>query len=114
MDLLPILTVPDDKPRVFIIDELDRSLHPNLCYQLIDEFLSSPNQNQLIVTTHESNLLTFDLLRRDEIWFVEKNRQGSSVVYSLEEFTPRYDNDVQKGYLLGRFGAIPFIGKKAF
>jgi AAA15 family ATPase/GTPase len=114
MDLLPILTVPDDKPRVFVIDELDRSLHPNLCYRLIEEFLASSNQNQLIVTTHESNLLTFDLLRRDEIWFVEKNNQGSSVIYSLEEFTPRYDNDVQKGYLLGRFGAIPFIGKKAF
>ncbi|MBM3179916.1 MAG: ATP-binding protein [Chloroflexi bacterium] len=114
MDLLPILTVPDDKPRVFVIDELDRSLHPNLCYQLIDEFLTSPNQNQLIVTTHEANLLTFDLLRRDEIWFVEKNKQSSSVAYSLEEFTPRYDNDVQKGYLLGRFGAIPFIGKKSF
>lgn len=114
MDLLPILTVPDDKPRVFVIDELDRSLHPNLCYQLIEEFLSSQNKNQLIVTTHESSLLTFDLIRRDEVWFVEKNQQGSSTVYSLEEFTPRYDNDVQKGYLLGRFGAIPFIGKKTF
>jgi uncharacterized protein len=114
MDLLPILTVPDDKPRVFVIDELDRSLHPNLCYQLVDEFLASSTQNQLIVTTHESNLLTFNLLRRDEIWFVEKNNQGSSIIYSLEEFTPRYDNDVQKGYLHGRFGAIPFIGKKGF
>jgi hypothetical protein len=114
MDLLPILTTPDNNSRVFVIDELDRSLHPNLCYQLIEEFLRGNNQNQLIVTTHESNLLTFDLLRRDEIWFVEKNKQGSSIIYSLEEFTPRYDNDVQKGYLLGRFGAIPFIGKKMF
>jgi len=114
MDLLPILTTLDSNPRVFVIDELDRSLHPNLCYQLIDEFLAGSNQNQLIVTTHESNLLTFDLLRRDEIWFVEKNKQGSSVIYSLEEFTPRYDKDVQKGYLLGRFGAIPFIGRKTF
>jgi AAA15 family ATPase/GTPase len=114
MDLLPILTIPDDKPRIFVIDELDRSLHPNLCYKLIDEFLASSTRNQLIVTTHESNLLRLDLLRRDEIWFVEKNNQGSSIVYSLEEFTPRYDNDIQKGYLLGRFGAIPFIGKKAF
>lgn len=114
MDVLPILDMSVSNPRVFLIDELDRSLHPNLCYQLIQDFLANSSQSQLIVTTHESNLLTFDLLRRDEIWFVEKNQQGSSVAYSLEEFTPRYDNDVQKGYLLGRFGAIPFIGKKHF
>lgn len=114
MDILPILDMSETSPRVFLIDELDRSLHPNLCYQLIQDFLMATSQSQLIVTTHEANLLTFDLLRRDEIWFVEKNQYGSSSVYSLEEFTPRYDNDVQKGYLLGRFGAIPFIGKKDF
>jgi uncharacterized protein len=114
MDLLPLLTVPDEESWIYVIDELDRSLHPTLCYQLIQEFLNIPNQSQMIVTTHESNLLTFDLLRRDEIWFVEKNKQGATVPYSLEEFTPRYDKDVQKGYLLGRFGAIPIIGKKAF
>jgi uncharacterized protein len=114
LDLLPVLTNPDVESRVYVIDELDRSLHPTLCYQLIQEFLNKHNQSQMIVTTHESNLLTFDLLRRDEIWFVEKNKQGATVAYSLEEFTPRYDKDVQKGYLLGRFGAIPIIGKKAF
>lgn len=114
MDILPILSISDENSRVFLIDELDRSLHPNLCYQLIQDFLAKSNESQLIVTTHESNLLTFDLLRRDEIWFVEKDKQGSTALYSMEEFTPRYDKDVQKGYLLGRFGAIPIIGEKPF
>ncbi|HLF87981.1 MAG TPA: ATP/GTP-binding protein [Anaerolineales bacterium] len=114
MDILPIVTTPDSAPMVYVIDELDRSLHPNLCYQLIEDFLAIQNNSQLIVTTHEANLLNLELLRRDEIWFVEKNKQGATITYSLEEFTPRYDKDVQKGYLLGRFGAIPIIGKKAF
>ncbi len=115
MDLIPILQVPKEKTRVYVIDELDRSLHPNLCYQWIELFLAQPDSaSQIVVTTHESNLLSFDLLRRDEIWFVEKDQQGASKVYSLEEFTPRYDKDIQKGYLLGRFGAIPIMGKKSF
>lgn len=113
MDLLPIVTSPTENQKVYVIDELDRSLHPSLCYQLIKDFLAKSSNSQMIVTTHESNLLTFDLLRRDEIWFVEKN-QGATALYSMEEFTPRYDKDVQKGYLLGRFGAIPIIGKKPF
>ncbi|MGC1378742.1 MAG: ATP-binding protein [Anaerolineales bacterium] len=114
IDLLPILVPSNEEPRVYIIDELDRSLHPKLCYELIKEFLTNNGQSQLIVTTHESNLLTFDLLRRDEIWFVEKDKQGATSAYSLEAYTPRYDKDIQKGYLLGRFGAIPMIGKKPF
>jgi len=61
------------------------------------------------VTTHETGLLDLDLLRRDEIWFVEKNEYDESDIYSLEEFTPRYDKDIRKGYLMGRFGAIPMI-----
>ena len=94
---------------------MDRSLHPNLCYELIELFLKNESENtQLIATTHESNLLDLDLLRRDEIWFIEKDNQGASNIYSLEEFTPRYDKDIQKGYLLGRFGAIPMIGKSNF
>lgn len=113
LDLIPILL--SKRPRVFVVDELDRSLHPMLCYQLIDLFLKQPDaSSQIIVTTHESNLLTFDLLRRDEIWFVEKDAEGASKVYSLEEFTPRYDKDIQRGYLLGRFGGIPIIAKKSF
>jgi hypothetical protein len=114
LDLAPILTLPEQRTRVFVVDELDRSLHPSLCYDLIERFFQQPGSSQLIVTTHEINILTFDLMRRDEIWFVEKNEQGMSKMYSLEEFTPRYDKDIRRGYLLGRFGAIPLIDRKLF
>lgn len=112
LDLIPMLYSPNDgKNSVVVIDELDRSLHPNLSYEYISSFLQTPNQRQIIVTTHEANLLDLDLLRRDEIWFVEKDNNGASSVYSLEEFLPRYDRDIRKGYIFGRFGAIPMISQ---
>ena len=94
-----------------IIDELDRNLHPELSRKLLEVFfdMSKNIDSQLIVTTHESSLLDLTLLRRDEIWFTEKNSDGESNVYSLEEYKPRFDNDVRKAYLMGRFGATPNI-----
>jgi hypothetical protein len=93
------------------VDEFDRSLHPGLLFKLIEYFLLSTKdtQSQLIVTIHDSNILDLNLLRRDEIWFMEKNNHGESHVFSLEEFQPRFDKKIRKAYLLGRFGAIPFI-----
>ena len=111
IDLIPILISQDE---IFLVDELDRSLHPSLSYRLFELLLANQSKSQLIVTTHESHLLDLDLLRRDEIWFVEKNRSGASTLYSLEEFAPRHDKDVQKGYLQGRFGAIPVMGNIDF
>lgn len=110
-DLIPALIELFSSERVFIIDELDRSLHPHVSREILRLFLSNkPEQmSQLMVTTHESTLLDLDLLRRDEIWFVEKDQDGASTIYSLEEFAPRYDKDIRKGYLLGRFGSIPLI-----
>ena len=99
-----------DEDQVIVIDELERSLHPNLVRQFLMLLAEQDNRNQLIVTTHESTLLDLDLLRRDEIWFVEKSPAGASTVYSLEEFKPRHDLDIRKGYLQGRFGAIPVFG----
>ena len=66
--------------------------------------------SQLIFTTHDTNLLDLDLLRRDEIWFADKDKGGASHLYSLAEFKTRTDLKIEKGYLNGRFGAIPFIG----
>lgn len=109
LDLIPMLYPTKGGNAVVIIDELDRSLHPNLSYEFIATFLQVDAQKQIIVTTHEANLLDLDLVRRDEVWFVEKDADGASAVYSLEEFTPRYDKDIRKGYMLGRFGAIPLI-----
>ncbi|MBZ0279225.1 MAG: ATP-binding protein [Anaerolineae bacterium] len=110
-DLIPALMELRNTERVFVIDELDRSLHPHLSYKILELFLNSTTrlQSQLIVTTHESRLLDFDLLRRDEIWFLEKDSEGRSSLYSLEEFNIRDDMDIRKGYLLGRFGGIPII-----
>ncbi|MCP2080820.1 UNVERIFIED_ORG: AAA15 family ATPase/GTPase [Methylorubrum zatmanii] len=108
LDLIPMLTSEDDR-RVYIVDELDRKLHPVLARKFIEIFLKS-NTNQLIYTTHNTYLLDLDLLRRDEIWFVQKKRDGSSEIYSLSDLKIRPDLDVRKGYLNGRFGAIPFAG----
>ncbi|MCP4704183.1 MAG: ATP-binding protein, partial [candidate division Zixibacteria bacterium] len=111
MELIPALIDLLARDRVYVIDELDRSLHLRLSYKILELFLNNKQKqaSQLIVTTHESSLLNLNLLRRDEIWFIEKDKEGASCVYSLEEFAPRYDKDVRKGYLLGRFGAIPIV-----
>ena len=95
----------------FIIDEIDQSLHPTLLKSLIQKIMSNNNtKGQLVFTTHESNLLDLDIFRQDEIWFSEKNKNtGSTQLYSLSDFKPRYDLDIRKGYLKGRFGAIPFL-----
>ncbi|MBU4373003.1 MAG: ATP-binding protein [Euryarchaeota archaeon] len=102
--------------RVLIIDELDTKLHHFLNIFLIKLF-QDPTQNksnaQLIFTTHNTNLLDLDLFRRDQIWFTEKNpRDGSTDLYSLIEFSPRKDKNIRKGYLVGRYGAIPFISEE--
>ncbi len=107
-DLFPIIY--DTEDRVFVVDELERSLHPNLVRKFLQYFLTATSKSQLIVTTHESTLLDLELLRRDEIWFAEKSPAGASSFYSLEEFKPRHDLDIRKGYLQGRFGAIPVFG----
>ena len=69
------------------------------------------HNTQLIVTTHESRLLDLELVRRDEIWFIEKSNCGNSKVYSLEEYNTRFDQKVDKAYLDGRYGGIPIFNK---
>ncbi len=112
LDFIPALNGVLNEDMTFIIDEIDQSLHPALLKTLIAKIMSeSTTKGQLIFTTHESNLLDLDIFRQDEIWFVEKDTAfKSSKVYSLSEFKPRYDLDIRKGYLKGRFGAIPFLG----
>ena len=109
LDLLEIL-LSDDK-KTYIIDELDRCLHPSLSYKFIKTFLQKAEKFniQLIVTTHESRLLDFDLLRRDEIWFVNKSSSGESDIYSLEEYNERFDKKIDKAYLEGRYGGVPIF-----
>jgi hypothetical protein len=108
-DLLEILLSKSNK--TYVIDELDRCLHPCLSYQFVKAFFEySKNRNvQLIVTTHESRLMDFDLLRRDEIWFVDKDQSGASNIYSLEEYNERFDKKIDKAYLEGRYGGVPLF-----
>jgi uncharacterized protein len=97
---------------VLLVDEIDRSLHPLLVRFLIQKFhsrASNPKNAQLIFTTHNTSLLERDLLRRDQLWFVEKKRDGSSGLYPLSDFSPRKDESIERGYLRGRFGALPIL-----
>jgi AAA15 family ATPase/GTPase len=112
MDLLPALLHSKSWERVYIIDEIDRSMHPLLSRIFLQAYLDDQKcgRGQIIITTHESNLLDRELLRRDEIWFTEKDEEGSTHLYSLSEYKVRPDLKLGKGYLDGRFGAIPFLG----
>jgi AAA15 family ATPase/GTPase len=94
------------------VDELDRSLHPHMTRFLVGLFHSQHNESdaQLVFTTHDTTLLDTDLMRRDQVWFVEKDAQRSSHFYSLLDYSPRKDEALERGYLKGRYGAIPFIG----
>lgn len=109
LDLLEILL--SGKGKTYVIDELDRCLHPSLTYKFVDAFFQAASKEniQLIVTTHESRLMDFDLLRRDEIWFVDKRKSGESDLYSLEEYNARFDQKIDKAYLEGRYGGVPIF-----
>ena len=99
---------------VLVIDELDARLHPLMTRSIIELFNSqktNPKNAQLIFTTHDINLLSHKFLRRDQIWFTEKNHQGATDLYSLVEFADINNNNTfEKDYIQGRYGAIPFIG----
>ena len=108
IELLDII-LNDDEDKVFVVDELDRSLHPQMTRKFVETFMnfSKKNTTQLIITTHESNLMDLTMLRRDEIWFAEREQNNTTTLYPLEKFKIRYDKVVSKDYLLGRYGAVP-------
>lgn len=98
---------------VLVIDEFDARLHPLITKTILELFNSTDGNSQnaqLIVASHDTNLLDSDLLRRDQIWFVEKDRQGATHLTSLDEFKVRSDASFEKDYIAGRYGAIPFLG----
>jgi hypothetical protein len=103
-----------DEGTVLGIDELDSSLHPKLVRFLIDLF-NNPQLNQhhaqLILTTHDTTVLDREIFRRDQIWFVEKNEENATQLYPLSDFNPRKKEALQKGYLNGRYGALPYLKK---
>jgi len=97
---------------VLVVDELDARLHPLLTREIISLFnnkTTNPNSAQLIFNTQDTNLLDNRLFRRDQIWFVEKDQQGASHLYSLAEFKVRNDKDYERGYIQGQYGAVPYL-----
>ena len=106
--------------KTLIVDELDAKLHPLLTRNIVLLFMD-PEKNrhgaQLIFATHDTNLLDLEIVRRDQIWFAEKDKVESTDIYSLVEFKDedgkkvRNDRDIKRDYIRGRYGAIPFIGK---
>ncbi|QKE40317.1 MAG: ATP-binding protein [Ferrovum myxofaciens] len=103
--------------KLIVVDEFDTSLHPSLTryvLRMLHKPHLSQNGAQLWMTTHDTSLLDPELLRRDQVWFVEKKKDQSTELYGLTEFSPRKDEAIERGYLQGRYGAIPFLSEFLF
>lgn len=101
-----------ERGQVLAVDEIDDSLHPLLVRRLVELFHNSktnPHSAQLIMNTHDATMLDTRLFRRDQIWFTEKDRTGSSRLYPLSDYSPRKEEALSKGYLHGRYGAVPAL-----
>lgn len=115
IDLLPAFLgePPFGLNRVYVVDELDRSLHPLLTRKLIETYLACCNarsRRQLLFTTHDVSLMDQHLFRRDEMWVAEKNSEGNSDLFSFSDYKDiRYDKDIRKSYLEGRLGGVPLF-----
>lgn len=104
------------KDILYVVDELERSLHPKLTERFLQLFMKLHSEEcmQLLFTTHESSIMDQSIFRRDEIWFIERGADDASVIYSLDRFKERYDKVLSKAYLEGRYGAIPVFSTFEF
>lgn len=114
-DLIDML-LTDRPDTIFVVDELERSLHPKLTEHFLKLFMEAHEgvRMQLVFTTHEDTIMDQSLFRRDEIWFVERDADNASKIYSLDRFKERYDKKLSKAYLEGRYGAIPVFRQFSF
>jgi uncharacterized protein len=103
-----------DNGLVMVADELDTSLHPLLVHHLVKLLHHGGTKAQLIFTTHDTTLLSQKLLRRDQVWFMEKDETRATRLYPLSDFSPRENEAVERGYLNGRYGGIPFLKELDF
>jgi AAA15 family ATPase/GTPase len=115
MGVFILLTL--ERGGMLLIDELEASLHPAIGRRIVGLFndpKTNPLNAQLIFTTHDTNLLGASLgelvLRRDQVWLTEKDDAGATVLYPLTDFKPRKAENIERGYLQGRYGAVPFLG----
>lgn len=116
----PILLGALSSGGLLVVDELEASLHPLLALRVVRQFndpRTNPDNGQLLFTTHDTNLLgggTGDApLRRDQVWLTEKDEDGATCVYPLTDYKPRKAENLERGYLQDRYGAIPYLGKLA-
>lgn len=97
---------------VLCVDELDASLHPLMAVEIVKLFNdpeNNPHGAQLLFNTHDTNILEYAELRRDQIWFTEKDKSGATHLYALTDYKARKEENIKRGYLQGRYGAIPFL-----
>ncbi|MGW0519324.1 AAA family ATPase [Crossiella sp. NPDC003009] len=119
--LLPTVLVALAEGTTLVVDEIDTSLHPRLTARLVSLFQdlrTNPRQAQLIFTTHDTSLLGTmlgeEVLRRDQVWFVQKDSEGASTLYPLTDFHPRKDENTERRYLGGSYGAVPVLSEQDF
>lgn len=98
-----------ESDKVLFVDEIDTSLHPLVVHQLVRLLHTSGSKAQLVFTTHDTTILSQDIMRRDQVWFIDKDRSNASRLYPLSDFKVRDKEALEKGYLRGRYGAIPFV-----
>jgi uncharacterized protein len=117
LDIAQPVLLAVKKGSILLFDELEAGLHPALAQQIVRQFnepTTNPRNAQLIFTTHDTNLLGTTVgdaaLRRDQVWLTEKDNEGATVLYPLTDFKPRKAENLERGYLQGRYGAIPFLG----
>jgi uncharacterized protein len=113
---LPVINVLENGG-IVVVDELERSLHPSLARLIVLQFndrTANPKNAQMFFTTHDTNLLGTTVgepaLRRDQVWLTEKDADGATALYPLTDYNPRKAENLERGYLQGRYGAIPFLG----
>lgn len=113
---LPVLSAIESGG-LLVVDELESSMHPNLAEHIVRQFNDpqvNPRNAQLIFSTHDTNLLGTlfgePVLRRDQVWLTEKDDEGATILYPLSDFKPRKEENVERGYVQGRYGAIPYLG----
>jgi AAA15 family ATPase/GTPase len=106
---------------LLVVDEVDASLHPRLTAHLIRLFQepeTNPKGAQLLLTTHDASLLGRsggeEILKRDQVWFVEKDEHGETTLFPLSDFRPRLDENRERRYLGGSYGAVPFLNDERF
>ena len=110
VDYMPLFYAVTNEDKVYVVDEIDRSIHPILIKSLMERLSHSEKASgQLIFSTHESGLLDQDIFRPDEIWFAQKDAEQATQLYPLSDFNIHKTANIENGYLNGRYGGIPFL-----